>query len=29
MESIIAIARNLASIMIFKVQEPKVEVYAW
>ena len=29
LESIIDIARNLASIMIFKVQEPKVEVYAW
>lgn len=29
LESIIDIARNLESIMIFKVQEPKVEVYAW
>lgn len=29
LESIIDIARNLASIMIFKVQEPKLEVYAW
>ena len=29
LESIIDIARNLASVMIFKVQEPKVEVYAW
>lgn len=29
LESIIDIARNLASIMIFKVHEPKVEVYTW
>lgn len=29
LESIIDIARNLASIMIFKVHEPKVEVYVW
>ncbi len=29
LESIIYIARNLASMMIFKVHEPKVEVYAW
>ena len=29
LESIIDIARNLASMMIFKVHEPKVEVYAW
>ena len=29
LESIIEIVRNIASIMIFKVHEPKVEVYAW
>ena len=29
LESIIEIAKNLASIMIFKVHEPKVEVYEW
>lgn len=29
LESIIEIARNIASIMIFKVHEPKVQVYAW
>ena len=29
LESIIGIASNLASMMIFKVHEPKVEVYAW
>lgn len=29
LERIIDIAINLASIMIFKVQEPKIEVYAW
>ena len=29
LETIIDIARNLASMMIFKVHEPKVEVYTW
>lgn len=29
LESIIEIVRNIASIVIFKVHEPKVEVYAW
>lgn len=29
LESIIEIVGNIASIMIFKVHEPKVEVYAW
>ena len=29
LESIIDIARNLASMMIFKVHEPEVEVYTW
>ena len=29
LESIIDIARNLTSMMIFKVHEPKVEVYTW
>ena len=29
LESIIEIVRNIASIMIFKVHEPKIEVYAW
>lgn len=29
LESIIEIVRNIASIMIFKLHEPKVEVYAW
>ena len=29
LENIIEIAKNLASLMIFKVHEPKIEVYAW
>lgn len=29
LENIIGIAKNLASLMIFKVHEPKIEVYAW
>lgn len=29
LENIIGIAKNLTSLMIFQVQEPKIEVYAW